>query len=121
MIASATAPTGRFTKKTQCQLIWSVRKPPEGRPDDRRQPEHAAEEPLVLAALGGREQVADDGQRDREYGTGAEALEAAEEDELEHVGRQPGQERAEQEEPDADEQQVAPPELVGQLAVDGAR
>ena len=40
--------------------------------------EDGAEQALVLAALGGREQVADDRERDREQRAGAEALDAAE-------------------------------------------
>ena len=54
---------------------------------DERAPsaEDGAEQALVLAALGGREEVADDRQRDREDGAGAEALDAAEGDELPHL------------------------------------
>ena len=45
-------------------------------------PEDGAEQALVPAALGRGEQVADDGQRDREQRAGAEALDAAEQDQL---------------------------------------
>ena len=53
--------------------------------------EHGAEQALVLAALLGGEQVADDRQRDREQRAGAEALDAPEQDQLLHGLRQPGQ------------------------------
>ena len=56
----------------------------DGRPDEGRQPEHGPEEPEVLAALGRRVKVRDDRERDREDGAAAEALQAAEEDELPH-------------------------------------
>ena len=52
------------------------------RPEDERDAEHEAEEALVLAALGGREQVADDREGDREERTRAEALEPSEQHEL---------------------------------------
>ena len=51
--------------------------------------EDGAEQALVLAASGGREQVADDRQRDGEQRAGAEALDAAEEDQLPHGLRRP--------------------------------
>jgi hypothetical protein len=62
-----------------------VRQPAaEQRAHDRRDPEHRPEEALVLAAFGRREHVADDRERDREQRTGAEALDAAEQDQLLH-------------------------------------
>ena len=51
------------------------------RADDERDAEDGTEQALVLAALLRGEQVADDRQRDREQRTGADALDAAEEDE----------------------------------------
>ena len=77
---SATRPIGRLTKKIQCQLKLVGEEAAERRADEERDAEDGAEEALVLAAFGGREQVADDGERDREQGAGAEALDAAEED-----------------------------------------
>jgi hypothetical protein len=56
----------------------------EERPDDEAEPEHGAEQALVAAPLLRAEQVADDRQRDREQGAGAQALDAAERDELAH-------------------------------------
>ena len=49
----------------------------DGRPDEHGQAEHGAEQALVAAALGWREQVADDRERDREERAGAETLDAA--------------------------------------------
>ena len=46
----------------------------EERSDQEGDAEDGTEETLVLAALGRGEQVADDGQGDREEGAGAEAL-----------------------------------------------
>ena len=51
-------------------------------PDDERDAEDGAEQALVLAALGRGEQVADDRERDREQRAGADALDAAEQDQL---------------------------------------
>ena len=59
-----------------------------------REAEHGPEQALILAPLRRREQVADDRQRDREQCARAEALDAAEHDELPHLLRQPGQQRA---------------------------
>ena len=56
----------------------------EARPDEERDPEDRSEEALVLAAFGRREEVADDREGDREEGAGAEALDAAEQDQLPH-------------------------------------
>ena len=63
---SETRPIGTLTKKIQCQPRVSVMKPAERRADEEREPEDRAEEAGVLAALGGRVQVRDDGERDRE-------------------------------------------------------
>ena len=82
------------------------------RADDEGDAEDGAEQALVLAALGRREQVADDGERDREERTGADALDAAEQDELRHVLAQAGQRGADQEDADADhEDRLAPVEV----------
>ena len=73
-----------LTKKTQCQLDVVGQEATQRRADEGGDAEHGAEQALVLAALLGREQVADDGQRDREDRAGAEALDAAEGDQLLH-------------------------------------
>ena len=64
--------------------------PPMPGTEQRRQAEHGAEEAQVLAALGRRVEVGDDRQRDREDRAAAEALEAAEQDELPHLLAQAG-------------------------------
>ena len=71
-------------KKIQCQLKVSVMNPPSAGPDERRHAEDGAEEALVLAPLGRREEVADHRQRDREERARAEALDAPEQDQLPH-------------------------------------
>src|SRR5450759_4329415 len=93
----------------------------EQRPDDRADAEHRAEQALVLAALGRGEQVADDGEADREQGAGAEALDAPKDDQLGHVLAQAGQRGADQEHGDAEHQQRLASVQVGQLAVERDR
>ena len=90
----------------------------ERRADDRGDGEHRAEQALVLAALARAEEVTDDRERDREDRAGAQALEAAEDDELPHLLGEAAEQRAEEEEADADHDHRPPPELVGELAVD---
>ena len=63
-----------LTKKIQCQPTVSVRMPPMAGPMSELSAEHGAEEALVLAPLRGREDVADDRERDREERAGAQAL-----------------------------------------------
>ena len=90
------------------------------RPDERRQPEHGAEEAEVLAALGRRVEVRDDRERDREDGAAAEALEPAEQDELPHLLAEARQGRADEEQAHGEDDDRAATEQVGQLAVDRA-
>ena len=118
MMTSATAPIGRLTKKTQCQPTLSVRKPPSAGPMRALMPKTAPNRPWYLPRSARGEEVADDRQRDREDGAGAEALQAAGSDELPHLLREAGERRADQEEADADHDHRSPPELVGELAVD---
>ena len=93
----------------------------DGRAKDERQPEHGAEQALVTAALGWAEQVADDGQRDREQRAGADALQAAEDDQLFHALAQARKGGADQEDADPEQQEGPAAEQVGQLAVERAR
>ena len=60
------------------------------RAGDEGDAEHGPEQALVLAPLLGREHVSDDRERDREQRTGADALDASEEDEHPHVLTQAG-------------------------------
>src|SRR3989304_963775 len=79
-----------------------------------------AEEPLVLAPLRGREDVADDRESDGEERAGAEALDAAGHDEPLDGHGQAGQDRAEQEDADAEEEDRPAPEQGGETAVERA-
>jgi hypothetical protein len=92
--------------------------PTEARADQEGDPEDRPEQALVLAPLGGREQVADDRQGDREERARAEALQAAEEDELPHRLAQARQHRADQEQDDPDQEQWPAAVQVRELAVD---
>ena len=67
-----------------------------------RDAEHGPEQALVLAALLRGEQVADDRERDREQRTGADALDASEQDQHRHVLAEARQGGADQEDHDAD-------------------
>ena len=71
-------------------------------PDDERDPEHGPEQALVLAALLRGEHVADDRERHGEQRTGADALDASEQDQHAHVLAEAGQRRADQEDGDAE-------------------
>ena len=92
----------------------------EGRPDQGRHAEDGPEEALVAAALGRREDVADDRQRHREEGAGAQSLDAAEQDELPHLLRQAAEHRTDQEDAHPNGEDDPPAEDVGQLPVDRA-
>ena len=115
---SDTSPIGTLTKKIQCQLKRVGDEAAEARTDQRRDAEDGPEEAQVLAALGRRVQVGDDRERDREDGAAAEALEAAEQDELPHLLAEAGQDRRDEEQADREDDDRPPAEQVGQLAVD---
>ena len=91
------------------------------RADDGGDAEDGAEEALVAAPLTGREEVADDGQRDGEDGARADALDAPEEDEALHRPREGRQERAQQEDADTEEQHEPAAVDVRELAVEDTR
>ena len=86
------------------------------RAGDERDAEHGPEQALVLTPFGGREHVADDRECDREQRTGANALDASEQDQHPHVLAEAGQRRADQEDDDADHEDRLAPVDVGQLA-----
>ncbi len=71
--------------------------PTQRRPDDRGEPEDPGQYSLVLAALRGREQVADRYKRDRHHGAATKALERPEADQLDHSLRKPREGRSDQE------------------------
>ncbi len=89
------------------------------RADHEGDAEDRTEEALVLAALLRREQVPDDGQCDREERAGADALDAAEDDELRHVLAETGEGRADEEDDDADHEDRLAPVKVRELAPEG--
>ena len=70
-------PSGTLRKKIHGQPNVSVIEATDERPEDRRQPEHRAEQRAVLGSLLGRVEVRDDGEGDREDRAAAEALQAA--------------------------------------------
>ena len=92
--------------------------PADGRSHEDGQAEDSPEEPLVLAPLRGREDVADDGQRDGEEGTGSQALDAARDDEPLDRWGDTGEDRPEQEDADAEQEDGPATEEVGELAVE---
>ena len=69
---------------------------PQRRPGERRRAPDGAEESLDAGALLEREDVAEDRQHDRHDAARAEALEAAEDDELRHRLRERREQRREQ-------------------------
>ena len=85
----------------------------EQRPDHRRDSEDRAEEALVLAAVAGRDHVADHGDRDDDQPPGAETLDRAERDQLGHSLREPAERGADQEDHDRRlEDELAPVEVA---------
>jgi hypothetical protein len=92
----------------------------EQRPDHGRSPEDSPEEPLVAATLAGRDDVADDRDRDHEQPTAAEPLDRPEDDQLEHVLADPAQRRADEEDHDRRLEHDLSAVLVAELSVQGA-
>ena len=88
------------------------------RPDDAGQAEDAAEDALDAAALGGREDLRDDGEDGRGQHAAGQALQAAEDDQLGHVLAQAAQRRGQHEQRRAAEQEQLAAVHVRQLAGD---
>ena len=88
-------------------------------PDQGGKAEDGTEQAQILAAFGRRIKVRDDGQRYREYGTAAQALEPSEQDQLPHFLAESCQDRADQEQDDRKDHDRAAPEEVGQFPVNG--
>ena len=85
----------------------------EQRARDAREHEHHLDVALVAAALARRHEVGDDRHRERHQPAGAEALEAAEGDQLAEALREPAQRRAEQEDRDRGLEQALAAVQVG--------
>ena len=115
---SETSPIGTLTKKIQCQVNWSVMKPPMPGPTSDDSPKTAPKRPRYLPRSAGRVQVRDDRQRDREDRAAAQPLHAAEQDQLPHLLAESGQDRTDQEQADRPDEDRPAAEQVGQLAVD---
>ena len=94
--------------------------PADGRPDEDGEAEDGSEEALVLASLGRREDVTDDGDGDGEEGPCAQPLDAAGGDEPLDRRRDAGQDGADEEDADPDQEDGSPAVQVGELAVDRA-
>ena len=86
---------------------------PQGGADHRREAEHAGNDPLILAALGGREQIADGGHGHGHDGSTPDALNRAEGDQLVHGLAHAGQHRPNQEDADAAEEERLSPVEIG--------
>ena len=84
---------------------------------DRGDSENRPEVALVAAALAGRDDIADDGERQRHEATGAEPLNCPGTDELPHLRRQAGQSRADEEHDDGEAEHRLAAVEVGDLAV----
>ncbi len=93
----------------------------EQRADDGRDAEDRAEVALVLAAFAGRDDVADDRERDHHQAAGAEPLQGAEGDQLRHRLREAAEHRADQEDHDRGLQHALAAVEVAELAVERAR
>ena len=88
----------------------------EQRADERSEPPHAGDIPLHLRATFEAEEVRDDRHPDRHQGSGAEALQHAERDELHHAAGQPGQRGADEEDHQTREERRPTSEEIGQAA-----
>jgi len=92
--------------------------PAKQRPRHTRQHECARHIRLVARALLGRNDVPDDGLRQRDQPAAAEALEGAGDDQDQHAGRERARGRTGDEHADGDQQRDAPANDVAELAVD---
>ena len=77
-------PKGRLMKKIQCQESWSVTRPPQGGPDDRGEPEHRAQNSLVLPPVFRGEQVCDGDEGAGQHDPAADPLQPPKYDQLGH-------------------------------------
>lgn len=91
----------------------------EQRPEDAGGAEDGAEEALVLAALAGRHEVADDRHGQHHEAAAADALDRAEADELRHVLGDAAEGGADEEEDDGRLEEFLPSVLVAELAPQG--
>ena len=91
------------------------------RSDDGRDTEDCPGQPLPLAALTRRDQVADHGHRERDQAAGAEALDRPAEDQHRHRRREAADDGADHEQHDREQEERPPAVDIGQLPVQGHR
>ena len=102
-------------------LVGAGEEAADQRADQARDAEDGEEVALVFRSLARREHVAHDRERHRHQTAGTEALDGAEDGELDHRGREAREDRADDEDDDRDDEQRAAAEDVGELAVDRRR
>ena len=95
-----------------------VIQPPTSGPPTVARHHHDHEVAHVLAALAGRDDLAERGHRADDQAAGAEALDGAEGDQLRHRVRQAGQRRPDQEDDDREDEELLPAVHVAELAVE---
>ena len=93
--------------------------PAQRRADDRRKSENRAHESLVFASFRRWENIPDDGKSVSHHYTGADALDAAENNDLVHGVTEPASDRSEDEYGNAAHIKIFPAVEVGYLASDG--
>jgi hypothetical protein len=98
-------------------MIASATRPADQGAEHGRQPEDAAKNALVAAALARREEIADRRHRGHDQAAAAEPLQGAKDDQHDHRAAEPAQRRARQEDEDRRLQHDLAPEQIAQLAV----
>ena len=94
----------------------STKKPPSRRTEDAGHAEDGAEDPLVTAPLAGGDDVTDTSHGAHDEPAGAQSLDGPEQDQLEHVPAEPGQDRADDEDDDGRLEEELPSVLVARAS-----
>src|SRR4051794_33013369 len=115
------AAEGHFYKKKKPPADRARDQPAEEGTADAGDAPDTARDSLDLRPLLDREEVANDGQRDGLYRTGAQSLDRAKEDQLPHAAGQAAQDGPNEEHHAAKHQDWLAPVNVGELAVDRHR
>ena len=114
---AASSPSGMLMKKIHGQPVYCAKTPPRVGPDHRRDRPDAREVALHPRALGDRVDVAHHRDRDRPDRSGTEPLHDAERDERRHRPGETAEDRADQEQPDAEQDDGLAPQHVGELRI----